>query len=187
MTVIEKYNLAVDLISGDDLLYVDYLSSVEAHVPVVVDLLSSYNNIVSLLGGIEKKRIDLYYFNGELLSNVNILGILLREVVVNRESCLSLLDEIYSYCHPALRFEVKILSVDVDAFVSVMKSLRDLRFSVESGSVVVEDVVEEVVEVVEEVVEPVVEDVIEEVVEEVVVASVDFESEIDFVEVKKKK
>ena len=179
MTVIEKYNLAVDLISGDDLLYVDYLSDVEAHVPVVVDLLSSYNNIVSLLGGIEKKRIDLYYFNGELLSNVNILGILLREVVVNRESCLSLLDEIYSYCHPALRFEVKILSVDIDAFVSVMKSLRDLRFSVESGSVVVE--------VVEEIVEPVVEDVVEEVVEEVVVASVDFESDIDFVEVKKKK
>lgn len=176
MTVIEKYNLAVDLISGDDLLYVGYVSDVESYVPVVVDLLSSYNNIVSLLGGIEKKRIDLYYFNGELLSNVNILGILLREVVVNRESCLSLLDEIYSYCHPALRFEVKILSVDVDAFVSVMKSLRDLRFSVESGSVVVE-VVEEIV------VEPVVEDV----VEEVVVASVDFESEIDFVEVKKKK
>lgn len=172
MTVIEKYNLAVDLISGDDLLYVDYLSSVDGHVPVVVDLLSSYNNIVSLLGGIEKKRIDLYYFNGELLSNVNILGILLREVVVNRESCLSLLDEIYSYCHPALRFEVKILSNDVDAFVSVMKSLKDLRFSVESGSVVVE---------------PVVEEIVEEVVEEVVVASVDFESEIDFVEVKKKK
>ena len=121
---------------------------------------------------IEKKRIDLYYFNGELLSNVNILGILLREVVVNRESCLSLLDEIYSYCHPALRFEVKILSVDIDAFVSVMKNLRDLRFSVESGSVVVEEIVEPVVE---------------DVVEEVVVASVDFESEIDFVEVKKKK
>ena len=59
-----------------------------------------------------------------------------------------------------------------DAFVSVMKSLRDLRFSVESGSVVVEEIVEPVVE---------------EVVEEVVVASIDFESEIDFVEVKKKK
>lgn len=175
MTVLEKYNLAVDLVEGDDSLYVGYVSDVENHVPVVVDLLSCYGGIVSSLSGVGKKRINLYYFNGELISNVDVLGILLREVDVNRESCLTLLDEIYSYCFPALRFEVKILSNDVDAFVSIMKSLRDLRFSVESGSVVVDPVVEE----------PVVASV--GVVDGEEIEVVDFESEIDFVEVKKKK
>jgi hypothetical protein len=63
----------------------------------------------------------------------------------------------------------------VDAFVSVMKSLKDLRFSVESGSVVIEPVVEE----------PVVASV--GVVDGEEIEVVDFESEIDFVEVKKKK
>lgn len=180
MTVLEKYNLAVDLVEGDDSLYVGYVSDIESHVPVVVDLLSCYGGIVSSLSGVEKKRINLYYFNGELISNVDVLGILLREVVVNRESCLTLLDEIYSYCFPALRFEVKILSNDVDAFVSVMKSLKDLRFSVESGSVVVEPVIEEPV-----VEEPVVASV--GVIDGEEIEVVDFESEIDFVEVKKKK
>jgi hypothetical protein len=175
MTVLEKYNLAVDLVDGDDSLYVGYVSDVESHVPVVVDLLVSYGNVVSLLSGIEKKRINLYYFNGELLANVDVLGIMLRELELNRESSLVLLDEIYSYCFPALRFEVKILSNDVDAFVSVMKSLKDLRFSVESGSVVIEPVVEE----------PVVASV--GVVDGEEIEVVDFESEIDFVEVKKKK
>jgi hypothetical protein len=63
----------------------------------------------------------------------------------------------------------------VDAFVSVMKSLKDLCFSVESGSVVIEPVVEE----------PVVASV--GVVDGEEIEVVDFESEIDFVEVKKKK
>jgi len=150
MTVIEKYNLAVDAVEGDDSLYVGYVSDIESHVPVLVDLLAEYNSVVSLLSGVEKKRINLYYFNGELVSNVDVLGILLREAVVNRESCLTMLDEVLSYCFPALRFEVKILSVDVDSFVSIMKGLKNLRYSVDQGVIVEEVVVEEEVPVVEE-------------------------------------
>jgi hypothetical protein len=154
MTVIEKYNLAVDAVEGDDSLYVSYVSDIESHVPVLVDLLAEYNSVVSLLSGVSKKRINLYYFNGELVSNVEILGILLREAVVNKESCLSLLDEVLSYCYPALRFEIKILSVDVDSFVSIMKGLKNLRYSVDQG-VIVEEVVEEVPVVEEPVVQSV--------------------------------
>jgi hypothetical protein len=150
MTVIEKYNLAVDAVEGDDSLYEGYVSDIESHVPVLVDLLAEYNSVVSLLSGVEKKRINLYYFNGELVSNIDVLGILLREAVVNRESCLTMLDDILSYCLPALRFEIKILSVDVDSFVSIMKGLKNLRYSVEQGVIIEEVVVEEEVPIVEE-------------------------------------
>jgi hypothetical protein len=59
MTVIEKYNFAVDAVEGDDSLYVGYVSDIESHVPVLVDLLAEYNSVVSLLSGVEKKRINL--------------------------------------------------------------------------------------------------------------------------------
>jgi len=180
MTVLEKYNMAIDAVDGDDSLYVDYVSDIESHVPVLVDLLLEWGNVVSLLGGVIKKRINLYYFNGELVSNVSVLGILLREAVVNRESCLTMLDDVLLYCYPALRFEVKVSSNDVDSFVSIMKSLRNLRYSVDQGVIV--EVIEEVVPVIEE---PVVEEV---VVEEVVVQSeeIEFSSDVNFVSKKKK-
>ena len=174
MTVIEKYNLAVDAVEGDDSLYEGYVSDIESHVPVLVDLLLEWGNVVSLLGGVIKKRINLYYFNGELVSNVSVLGILLREAVVNRESCLTMLDDILSYCLPALRFEIKILSVDVDSFVSIMKSLKNLRYSVDQGVIVEVPVIEE----------PVVEDVVEDVV--VQSEGIEFSSDVDFVSKKKK-
>ena len=175
MTVLEKYNMAIDAVDGDDSLYVDYVSDIESHVPVLVDLLLEWGNVVSLLGGVVKKRINLYYFNGELVSNISVLGILLREAVVNRESCLTMLDDVLLYCYPALRFEVKVSSVDVDSFVSIMKSLRNLRYSVDQGVIV--EVIEEEVPVVEE-----------PVVEEVVVQSeeIEFSSDVDIVSKKKK-
>jgi hypothetical protein len=165
MTVIEKYNYAVDTVEGDDSLFVGYVSDIESYVPVVVDLLDCYNNLFSLLGSVEKKRINLYYFNGELVSNFFLLGSLLREVGIERESCLSMLDEIYLYCLPALRFEVKILSNDVSLFVSIMKGLKDLRYSVVEGVLPVVEIVEEpVVQSVERVVEVLLDEVVEEVV-----------------------
>ena len=178
MTVLEKYNMAIDSVDGDDSLYVDYVSDIESHVPVLVDLLLEWGNVVSLLGGVVKKRINLYYFNGELVSNISVLGILLREAVVNRESCLTMLDDVLLYCHPALRFEVKVSSVDVDSFVSIMKSLKNLRYSVDQGVIVEVPVVEEIV----------VEEIVEDVVEEVVVQSeeIEFSSSVDFVSKKKK-
>jgi hypothetical protein len=179
MTVLEKYNMAIDSVDGDDSLYVDYVSDIESHVPVLVDLLLEWGNVVSLLGGVIKKRINLYYFNGELVSNISVLGILLREAVVNRESCLTMLDDVLLYCHPALRFEVKVSSNDVDSFVSIMKSLKNLRYSVDQGVIVEVPVIEE----------PVVEEVVvEDVVEDVVVQSeeIEFSSDVDFVSKKKK-
>jgi hypothetical protein len=178
MTVLEKYNMAIDSVDGDDSLYVDYVSDIESHVPVLVDLLLEWGNVVSLLGGVVKKRINLYYFNGELVSNISVLGILLREAVVNRESCLTMLDDVLLYCHSALRFEVKVSSNDVDSFVSIMKSLRNLRYSVDQGVIVEVPVVEEIV----------VEEIVEDVVEEVVVQSeeIEFSSSVDFVSKKKK-
>jgi len=174
MTVLEKYNMAIDAVDGDDSLYVDYVSDIESHVPVLVDLLLEWGNVVSLLGGVVKKRINLYYFNGELVSNVSVLGILLREAVVNRESCLTMLDDVLLYCYPALRFEVKVSSNDVDSFVSIMKSLKNLRYSVDQGVIVEVPVIEE--------------PVVEEVVEEVVIQSeeIEFSSSVDFVSKKKK-